>query len=101
MISALVNAGALFLMPKLAVPALVIHGIVLVISPLLGIWLIQACVSFRAVARTDVADKAYLLRGFERLHHYFMTIGILLIVGIVAAVVLLVLRLVRGGLSFH
>jgi hypothetical protein len=85
------------------IPVLVGQTIGVVIGVALSIWLIQACLSFRAVARTDVADKAFLLRGFDHLHKYFMTIGILMILAIIGGVVLVVLRLVLGtmrGLPF-
>src|SRR5512142_1768431 len=59
--------------PQLATLRQVIaQGITLVASLMLGIWLMQACTAFRAVARTDVADKAYLLRGFDKLYAYFL-----------------------------
>lgn len=69
----------------------------LLVSLLLGAWLIQACLAFRAVARTDVADKAYLLRGFDKLHHYFLTLGILLIIGVVLMVLALLIYFTVGA----
>ena len=79
----------------MALVPVLIQIVGLVIAVLLGAWLIQACNAFRAVARTDVADKAYLLRGFDKLHSYFLTIGVLMILGLVLGVVLVVLNLLR------
>ncbi len=78
--------------PQLAsIRQVVTQAIALVVSLMLGTWLIQACTSFRAVARTDVADKAYLLRGFDKLYAYFLTIGVVMIVLLVLLVVAFVL----------
>lgn len=63
---------------------------------LLGILLMQASSAFRKVARTDVADKAYLLRGFAKLHKFFLIMGISLLVMIVSTIVFFVLRSVVG-----
>lgn len=59
--------------------------IVVAIGVLLGIWLLQASLAFRKVALTDEADEHYLLLGFCKLRNYFMTIGILIIIGLVGA----------------
>jgi hypothetical protein len=56
--------------------------IVTVIWVLLSIWLLQASLAFRKVALTDEADQHHLLRGFRKLRNYFMTIGILVIIGL-------------------
>jgi hypothetical protein len=61
-----------------AVPGLIVTAIWV----LLSIWLLQASLAFRKVALTDVADQHYLLRGFRKLRNYFMTIGILVIIGL-------------------
>jgi hypothetical protein len=80
--------------PMLAKPwGAIVQGVGLVITVLLGVWLIQACTSFRAVARTDVADKAYLLRGFDKLYAYFLTIGVLMIIALALGAALIVLVL--------
>ena len=63
---------------------------------LLGILLMQASSAFRKVARTDVADKAYLLRGFAKLHKFFLVLGISLLVMIVSTIVFFVLRSALG-----
>ena len=68
----------------------------LVLVVLLGILLMQASSAFRKVARTDVADKAYLLRGFAKLHKFFLIMGISLLVMIVSTIVFFVLRSVVG-----
>jgi hypothetical protein len=93
LVSQAVQSGAAFLAGQHLV-MWVSQGIALVLTALLSLWLIQACLAFRAVARTDVADKAFLLRGFDKLHHYFMTIGIIISVLIAAVAALFVLRLV-------
>jgi hypothetical protein len=49
----------------------------LVISVILGTWLLQAGTAFRKVALTDEADEHYLLLGFSKLRAYFMMSGIL------------------------
>ena len=53
-------------------------------------WSLQASTAFKSVAMTDVADQAYLVRGFTKLRSLFLLQGILIIVGlaIVTAVVL-------------
>ena len=79
---------------------LVSQGLGLLVSLLLGTLLIQACLAFRAVARTDVADKAFLLRGFDKLHHYFLTVGILLIILVVVIVLSLLAMLAVGPKRF-
>lgn len=58
----------------------------LTITALLGIWLYQASVAFRQVARSDLADQHYLLEGFRKLRAYFMTTGILIIIAMVIGV---------------
>lgn len=63
---------------------------------LLGILLMQSSSAFRKVARTDVADKAYLLSGFAKLHKFFLILGISLLVMIVSTIVFFVLRAVVG-----
>ncbi len=68
----------------------------LVLVVLLGILLMQASSAFRKVARTDVADKAYLLSGFAKLHKFFLILGISLLVMIVSTIVFFVLRAVVG-----
>jgi len=95
-VTALVNAAVAFLYHAKLVN-LVVQGVSLAIAAALGMWLFQAAGAFRAVARTDVADKAYLLRGFDKLHNYFMTIGVIMIVFIAAAVALFILGLVFGA----
>lgn len=94
---------ARFGLVRQAVPVLVGQAIGIAIGAALSIWLIQACLAFRAVARTDVADKAFLLRGFDHLHKYFATIGILMIIAIVLGLVAIALRFIVGfrtGLPF-
>jgi len=86
----------LVLMAHASVPMMIARGLSLVVAIFLGIWLMQAGKAFRAVARTDVADKAFLLQGFDRLHKYFLTIGVLNILVIVAAVALVVLSVIFG-----
>jgi len=68
----------------------------LVLTVLLGIWLIQSSAAFRKVARTDVADKAYLLLGFSKLHKFFLVTGIALIMMIVVTLVNFVLTFFVG-----
>lgn len=68
----------------------------LVLVVLLGILLMQASSAFRKVARTDEADKAYLLRGFAKLHKFFLILGISLLAMIVSTIVFFVLRAVVG-----
>jgi hypothetical protein len=104
-VSSLVKAGYALMQylqlhkafPLLAKPyGLIVQGVGLVVTVLLGMWLIQACTAFRAVARTDVADKAYLLRGFDKLYAYFLTIGVLMIIALALGAALLILTLIFG-----
>lgn len=57
-----------------------------VIQFFLAFWLLRASVAFRRVARTDVADHAYLLVGFRRLRSYFICQFILILVWVALAV---------------
>lgn len=72
------------------------YVLALALSILLGVWLVQACSAFRKVALTDVADKAYFLRGCDKLYRYFWTTGIVMILLILAAVTLFILSMVLG-----
>lgn len=47
----------------------------------LGVFLWRACSSFKKVATTDEDDPVHLLRGFRGLRGYFMTQGVVFIVG--------------------
>jgi hypothetical protein len=53
----------------------------------LNVWLLQASVAFRKVALTDVADHAFLLRGFRRLRIYFLVQGVFFLLILSAFVV--------------
>lgn len=72
--------------PGFAAAALIPGMIGLGIAVLLAVWLLQASVAFRKVALTDEADQHYLLEGFGKLRNYFMTMGILFIIGLCAMV---------------
>lgn len=67
----------------------------LVITLVLGAWLLQAGLLFRKVATTDEADQRYLIAGFAKLRSYFRLVVILVILGLMAGVFLAV----TGGLS--
>jgi hypothetical protein len=71
----------------------------LVFSVLLAIFLMGSSSAFRKVARTDVADKAYLLQGFSKLHKFFIFTGISLIIMIVGTIVMFVLSLLGVALG--
>ncbi|MGP0063777.1 MAG: hypothetical protein ACLQGP_09290 [Isosphaeraceae bacterium] len=45
-------------------------------------WSLQAARAFQSVATTDVADQAYLVRGFTKLRSLFLLAGILILVGL-------------------
>lgn len=77
-----------------AVPGLIVTAIWV----LLSIWLLQASLAFRRVALTDEADQHYLLLGFRKLRNYFMTIGILVIIGLSFAALAFVGALTCGAM---
>ena len=62
----------------------------LILHLAIATWSLQAGRAFKGVATTDVADQAYLVRGFTRLRSIFLLQGILIIVSLafLAAVVL-------------
>ena len=62
----------------------------LILHIAIATWSLQAARAFQSVATTDVADQAYLVRGFTKLRSIFLLQGILIIVGLafVSAVVL-------------
>ena len=102
-IASLVATSVNTVLTMMAQPSLrdiIVRVVSFVITVMLSIWLLQACGAFRKVARTDIADKAYLLYGFRRLHKYFMTIGILMSIAIVLVILFVLLVLVLKVTSF-
>jgi hypothetical protein len=66
----------------------------LILHVAIGSWALQAAGAFTNVATTDVADQAYLVRGFGKLRSIFLLQGVIILVGmafLAAALVLLVL----------
>src|SRR5262245_20739061 len=57
------------------------HALQGVVRIVLGIWSLQAAAAFKAVATTDVADQAYLVRGFAKLRSVFLIQGISILLG--------------------
>jgi protein-S-isoprenylcysteine O-methyltransferase Ste14 len=76
---------------------LAIRGVGLVVTVMLGLWLLSASRCFRKVARTDEADKAYLLQGCRNLYYYFFVTGIALILLLTATLVGLIVALFLGA----
>lgn len=87
---------ALSLIYRAPLKQLIGKGIGFVVTLLLCIWLLQACSAFRKVARTDIADKAYLLYGFKKLHHYFLITGVLMSILFVLIIIGVILAFVLG-----
>ena len=85
--------GLLSLMKVAGTVLLVVSLVAMVITVLLDVWLIQASLAFRKVAVTDVADQHYLLLGFAKLRNYFMLMGIMLLLSVLAAVGMFVVGL--------
>lgn len=85
--------GTLVAMAKQGASGLLGELIGLIISVILGLWLLQAGTAFRKVAVTDEADEHYLLLGFSKLRAYFMMSGILAFIalGFVALALLAVM----------
>ena len=53
----------------------------LILHIAIGVWALQAATSFQNVATTDVADQAYLVRGFTKLRSIFLLQGVFILVG--------------------
>jgi hypothetical protein len=71
-----------------------------ILQVVIGVWCLQAAQAFRLVATTDVADQAYLLRGFSKLRSIFLLQGILILV-MLAFVFAVLLFLLIHGINIH
>ena len=96
-----IAVGALDMVTNLIAGAtavnLAIRGVGLVITVMLGLWLLSASRCFRKVARTDEADKAYLLQGCRNLYYYFLVTGVALMILLGAALIGLIVALFFGA----
>ena len=63
----------------------------------IGAWALQAARAFQDVATTDVADQAYLVRGFTKLRSIFLLQGVLILVGVAFLAVVILVYLVAPG----
>jgi hypothetical protein len=91
-------AGAVIDVVNMAWPAWNLGQIVnLILHIAVGVWALQAARSFQDVATTDVADQAYLVRGFAKLRSIFLLQGVLILVGVAFLAAVILFYLVAPG----
>ena len=69
----------------------------LILHIAVGVWSLQAARAFQDVATTDVADQAYLVRGFTKLRSIFLLQGVLILVGVAFLAAVILFYLVAPG----
>ena len=91
-------AGAVIDVVNMAWPAWNLGQIVnLILHIAVGVWSLQAARAFQDVATTDVADQAYLVRGFTKLRSIFLLQGVLILVGVAFLAAVILFYLVGPG----
>jgi hypothetical protein len=91
-------AGAVIDVVNMVWPAWNLGQIVnLILHIAVGVWALQAATSFQNVATTDVADQAYLVRGFTKLRSIFLLQGVLILVGLAFLAAALLFLVVHGA----
>jgi len=91
-------AGAVIDLANMVWPSWNLGQIVnLILHIAVGVWALQAATSFQNVATTDVADQAYLVRGFTKLRSIFLLQGVLILVGLAFLAAALLFLVVHGA----